>query len=267
MKTYFSYFLLKFKVGLQYRAAAWAGILTQIFFGFIFAFVYLAFYESNNTTGPIEIRRLISYVWLVQAFYAMIYLYHRDKEIIGNIKNGNISYELVRPQNLYAMWFSRILGDKLSSVVLRFLPVLIIASILPIDYRLDLSITLTRFVIFIPALILAAILIVSFIVLMHIVVMFTLDERGVIVIFITIADVLAGTEIPLPFFPKILRDISNFLPFRYMTDFPFRFYVGDISIHDGLTSILVQLVWIIILVVLGKLLMRKALKNAVVQGG
>lgn len=267
MKTYFSYFLLKFKVGLQYRAAAYAGILTQIFFGFIFAFVYLAFYESNNIEGPIEIRRLISYVWLVQAFYAIVYLYHRDKEIIGNIKNGNIAYELVRPQNLYAMWFSRILGDKLSSVVLRFLPVLIVASLLPISYRLDLSITLTRFIIFIPSLILAALLIVSTVVLMHVIIMFTLDDRGVIIIFVTIADILAGTEIPLPFFPKFLQNISNFLPFRYMTDFPFRFYVGDISIHDGLISLLVQLVWIIIITIIGKLLMEKALKNAVVQGG
>jgi ABC-2 type transport system permease protein len=197
----------------------------------------------------------------------MLYLYHRDKEIVGNIKNGNIAYELVRPQNLYAMWFSRILGDKLSSVVLRFLPVLVIASFLPADYRLDLSITLERFIIFIPAFILAALLIVSFIVLMHVIIMFTLDDRGVIVIFVTIADILAGTEIPLPFFPKFMQNISNVLPFRYMTDFPFRFYVGDIGISEGLQSILVQLVWIIILVVLGKLLMRKALKNAVVQGG
>ena len=267
MKTYLAYFILKFRVGLQYRAAAYAGILTQMFFGFIFAFVYIAFYDSNPGSVPMELHKLISYVWLVQAFYAMLYLRHRDSEIVSMIKTGNISYELVRPQNVYMMWFSKIMGDKLASVTLRFLPVLILTSFLPGALRLDLSITLVRFIIFIPSFILAFVLIISFIVLMHVCMMFTLDDRGIIGMFVTVAEIMAGVEIPLPFFPGFMRNISNFLPFRYMSDFPFRFYVGDISIPEGLISILVQLVWIIILMVIGKLLMKKALSKATIQGG
>ena len=40
MKGYLSYFKLKFILGLQYRSAALAGILTQFFFGFIYVFVF-----------------------------------------------------------------------------------------------------------------------------------------------------------------------------------------------------------------------------------
>ena len=36
MKSYLSYFILKFKTGLQYRAAALAGMSTQVFFGFVY---------------------------------------------------------------------------------------------------------------------------------------------------------------------------------------------------------------------------------------
>ena len=36
MKSYLSYFKLKFITGLQYRSAALAGIFTQLFFGFIY---------------------------------------------------------------------------------------------------------------------------------------------------------------------------------------------------------------------------------------
>ena len=35
MKSYLSYFKLKFKTGLQYKAAAIAGMSTQFFFGII----------------------------------------------------------------------------------------------------------------------------------------------------------------------------------------------------------------------------------------
>ena len=48
MKSYSSYFKLKFITGLQYRAAALAGIATQFFFGFVFISVYIACYESGN---------------------------------------------------------------------------------------------------------------------------------------------------------------------------------------------------------------------------
>ena len=64
-----------------------------------------------------------------------------------------------------------------------------------------------------------------------------------------------------------MQVIANILPFRYISDFPFRFYVGNISQSEALYSILIQIIWIIILFFLGKLLMEKALKKAVIQGG
>jgi ABC-2 type transport system permease protein len=82
-----------------------------------------------------------------------------------------------------------------------------------------------------------------------------------------IADILSGLVIPIPFFPKFMQVIANIFPFRYISDFPFRFYVGNISVEEALYSILIQILWIIILFFLGKLLMNKALKKAVVQGG
>lgn len=267
MKTYLSYFTLKFKMGLQYKAAAYAGILCQLFFGFIFSFVYVAFYESNPGSVPMDLPKLISYVWLVQAFYALFYLGHKDREIISMIKNGNISYELTRPQNLYMMWFSKIYGEKLSSVALRCLPIFLITIFLPSPYTLNLGITLERFLVFLPSFFLASILICSFIVLIHILIMFTLDEKGVLNMCIIMADILAGIEIPLAFFPNFLRTISNFLPFRYMTDMPLRLYVGDIPISEGLIGILAQAIWIILFFVIGKILMKKALKKATIQGG
>ena len=70
MKSYISYFKLKFKTGLQYRAAALAGISTQFFFGFVYVSIYIAFYESGSSNLPMELSELVSYVWLGQSFFA-----------------------------------------------------------------------------------------------------------------------------------------------------------------------------------------------------
>ncbi len=130
MKSYLSYFKLKFKIGLQYRIAALAGIATQIFFGFVYISVYIACYESGSDNIPMPLDQLVSYLWLCQAFFSLIYLWYKDKDIINLIKTGNIAYELTKPQDLYFMWASKILGERLSKCVLRFLPVIILAVML-----------------------------------------------------------------------------------------------------------------------------------------
>ncbi|MDE5888868.1 MAG: ABC transporter permease, partial [Bacilli bacterium] len=137
MKQYISFFKLKFTVGLQYRAAAIAGLSTQLFFGFVNIFVYMAFYSSGSSNDVgISIEQLTTYLWLNQAFFALIYIWYRDNDLIKMIRNGDVAYELCRPSNLYIMWFARILAAKLSSALLRGIPLLIIASILPKPYRI-----------------------------------------------------------------------------------------------------------------------------------
>ena len=115
--------------------------------------------------------------------------------------------------------------------------------------------------------ILSSILMTVLVLLYHVICLFTLDEKGIVNIFMVMSDVLSGLIIPIPFFPKYLHDISNILPFRYIGDFPFRLYVGNISINEGLNGILIQIIWIIILVIIGRIITKKALEKAVIQGG
>ena len=100
MRPYLSIFKLRFITNLQYRTAALAGLCTQIFFGLVFIMVYLAFYESGTSDGSMELSQLVTYIWLQQGFYALIYLYYKDKEVINMIKSGDVAYELCRPQNI-----------------------------------------------------------------------------------------------------------------------------------------------------------------------
>lgn len=267
MKSYISYFKLKFITGLQYRAAALAGLSTQFFFGFVYVAVYVAFYESGSSNLPMELTQLVSYVWLSQSFYALINLWYKDKEIIKMIKTGNVAYELCRPQDLYLMWASKILGERLSQVALRFLPVILVSVILPPPYNLILNTTLPTLLLFLVSITLSSILMTVLVLLYHIVCLFTLDEKGIMNIFMVVSDILSGLVIPVPFFPEFLQNISNILPFMYISDFPIRIFVGNIGHSQGLIGLVVQIIWIIILVVIGRLLIKKALKKVVIQGG
>jgi len=103
--------------------------------------------------------------------------------------------------------------------------------------------------------------------LIYISAFFTLSPAGVRVITAAAVDFLAGGVVPLPFFPDKLRAVAELLPFASMQNMPLRIYSGNIAGTAALEGIALQAFWLAVLMVLGRLWMRRALKKVVVQGG
>ena len=123
------------------------------------------------------------------------------------------------------------------------------------------------FLLFIVALVLGLLMIVSLSMLMYISVFVTLSPAGSLLMFGVIGEFLAGMVIPVPLMPSWLQSIVYVLPFRWTADFPFRVYSGHIQKEEALIGIAIQLVWFFVLVGLGRLAMAKALRRVVVNGG
>ena len=62
MRPYLAIVSARFRMLLQYRAAAIAGVWTQVFFGFVLLMVYEAFYRSTDAPQPLTFPQLASYV-------------------------------------------------------------------------------------------------------------------------------------------------------------------------------------------------------------
>ena len=229
--------------------------------------VYIAFYESGGKSIPMTLSQTITYLWLNQALLALINQFTRDQELFNMIKEGTISYELARPKDLYFMWYFKILGQRLSSVTLRFFPLILVTSLLPAPYGLGLPVSLNSFIIFAISLTIGSLLVTALSVLYPIITITTMNEKGIVNIMITVADILSGIVVPIPFFPIFLQKISRLLPFQYISDLPFRIYVGNIPIKLCLLGVLIQTIWLILLIIIGHSLMKKNLKRVVVQGG
>lgn len=268
MKKYLSIFKIRFINSIQYRTSAIAGICTQLFFGFVFIAVYIAFFNStNNNKLPMKLYEIVDYLWLNQAFFALVYTWYKDKDLINLIKNGNISYEFVRPINFYKKWFAKMYGDRLASVLLRCPLVIIIAFFLPKPYNLTLPISFNAFIIFIISMILSSLLINAFTMIYHLIIFYTLDEKGIIPLFMVIAEIFSGGTVPIAFFPNFLKIIANILPFKYIVDLPFRIYSGNISITNAIPNLLGATIWLIILLIIGFKLTNNITKKVIVQGG
>ena len=267
MRKYLSYFKMRFIGSLQYRAAAVAGIVTQIAWGVMLILMYNAFYKSAPGSFPMEFSQLSSYIWLSQAFFSMFALWFFDEDIFSSISSGNIAYELSRPLDLYGLWFSKNMAMRLAKAVLRSVPMLVLAALLPYPYGLSLPESPWHFALFAISFLLAFILVVALLMLVYISAFFTVSPMGTKIIVTTVGDFFAGVIIPIPFFPDWLEPVFYALPFAYMQSSPFLIYSGQMAINEAIFCILGQFVWIIVLVVIGKLILSKALKRVVVQGG
>ncbi len=266
MKAYISYFRLKFIASLQYRVSALSSILTQFFFGLVYILVFIAFFKTDAET-PLTLSETITYLWLNQSFFALIYQFYRDEEILDLVRSGNISYELTRPKDLYFMWYFKILASRLANVTLRFLPIIVVAFLLPNPYKMQLPCSIEGFFLFLLTLILGAFLSTALATLNPVIVLKTLNEKGVSSLLIAVADILSGLAIPIPFLPAIIGNISSILPFQYVSDLPFRIYIGNISGPEILTGIMMQIIWTILIILISHILLTNSLKRVVSQGG
>lgn len=267
MKVYLSYFKLKFMTSLQYRASAISSILTQLFFGFVNILVFMAFFKSGDENSPITLSETITYLWLNQSFFALIYQFYRDEELLDLVRSGNIAYELTRPENLYFLWYFKILASRFAAVALRFIPVLVIAFLLPAPYNISLPNSINSFILFLITLILGGFLSTALSTLNPVLVLKTLNEKGISNILIVIGDILSGIVIPIPFLPSVIGNISKLLPFQYVSDLPFRIYIGNIYGNEIIISIIMQVIWIVLIIFISNMILKCSLKRVVSQGG
>ncbi len=266
-RQYLSMFRMRFISGLQYRAAAWAGVCTQFFWGFMMIMTYKAFYDSSAAPQPIEFTQLAQYIWLQQAFLALLAIWFMDSELLDSIKSGLVAYDLCRPYDLYKLWFARLLAKRTAEASLRCLPILLVASFLNAPYNMRLPPDLPAFLTFLFSLCLSAFLVVSLQMLVYVLTFITLDANGIRILLVAAADFLGGAIIPIPLMPDALQKVVAFLPFRYIIDLPLRIYSGNIAGREALILLAVQLFWLVFSTIIGFYSMKKVLRRVVVQGG
>lgn len=267
MKKYLSFFRLRFTMGLQYRTAAAAGIVTQFVWGFMEIMMFRAFYQADAAAFPMSFSATASYIWLQQAFLALFAAWMMENDIFESIVNGNIAYELCRPVSIYNMWFARSTATRLSRAVLRCFPILIVAALVPRPYGIDAPASLFHFFLFVVTAVLGLAVTVAFCLLTYVLAFFTISAQGLRMVVTSTMEFFTGAVIPLPFFPEKVQKFMELLPFASMQNVALRIYSASMSPDEMKKAVFLQVFWLAAIIAAGKLLCRLAEKKITVQGG
>lgn len=271
MTAYWSVVSARFRVLLQYRAAAWAGFVTQIFWGALRISVLAAFFVHATGNEPISLAQLVSYVWLGQALIRLL-PWDIDAELGQQIRSGAVGYDLLRPLDLYGYWFARTLAYRAAPTAMRMVPLLLVVLlILPLvglgEWGLQPPPSLAAGLLFFISLAAMLLLVTAITMLMQISLLWTISGEGINRLMPPVVTVFSGMVLPLPLFPDWLQGFLYWQPFRGVGDVPYRIYSGHISALQAPTEILLQCAWGFLLIGLGYWLLQRGLRRMVIQGG
>lgn len=263
MRAYLSVVDARFRSLLQYRMAAFAGFGTQLFWGLIRMMIFTAFYSSTRAHQPLSRADAITYIWLAQAFLAM-FPWNVDRDLSMLIRSGNVAHDMLRPLDLYSFWFSRILAMRTAPVVLRAIPMFVVAGLF---FGMTLPPTLMSAGLWIVSMLGMLALSCAITSILCISLLWTVSGDGITRIAPGVVSLLSGMLIPIPLMPKWAQPMVLALPFRGVCDTPFRIYTGNMGPAEAIPAIVQQFIWALVLIVIGKLILAKGVRRLVVQGG
>ena len=263
MKAYLSVFRMRLRLETQYRGAVLGGVACQVFFGLILVAVYRALYFGKPQSMPLS--HITTYVWLQQAFFRM--LLASDADLMDKIRTGGIVYDLCRPLHLYGFYYARIMAQKLMGSLLRAVPMLIFAALLPEGWGISLPASLPALALAVAALLLGLCCVCAMENITMAFTMRTLDPRGFQAMLNLLMMILSGNVLPLTLYPDSWQRLITLLPYAQMLDAPIRLYTGEYALEQAPEVLLLQAVWTVLLVSLGLLGWRRNQSRMIIQGG
>ncbi len=267
MTPYLACFRAALGMALQYRTAALAGVATQLFWGLLRIVVFSAFYAGarNPAALHMSLRQVIDYVWLGQAFFALMPI-RGDAQVAAMVRDGTIAYELCRPVDLYGYWLARSASQRIAATLLRAPPLALVAVLVPAAVALSPPASAVAALLFALSLLLGIVIASNITALLSVFTLHALKGEGAVML-VTAGVFTLSAMVPSPILPPLLRTIMEWSPFAAMLDLPFRLYVGQVDVSDAPSILLRQLAWAAALTVLGRQLLNAALSRVVVQGG
>jgi ABC-2 type transport system permease protein len=267
-RPYLAVLAARFALMLQYRTSAVAGFATQCWWGIIKIMVLAAFY-AGGAHQPITLSQAITYVWLGQAFLALL-PWQADADISIAAETGNVGYERLRPVDTHALWLMRAIAWRVANTSLRAGPMFGVAAILlPLvglhawSWRPPAN--LVSGLLFAVSILLTVLLSSAFTVLLNTAVV-ALKTRRASNLAPLFVNSLSGMVVPLVLLPRWAQGFLFWQPFAGLVDIPYRIYFGNLVGTAAFSGLFAQALWTCVFVVLGRAWLAHVMNRIDMQG-
>lgn len=269
MKKYFAFTKAGILDGFAYKFSAFGWVLGDIVSLFVLFFLWQAVYKNSptETINGMTFNDMIAYLILARVTTALVFSSMSFWIIGEDIYEGNIAISLIRPINYRYRLLSSSFGSFLSTTVLMFIPLWILAMLL-LHFTIGFPIPrLGTHLLFIVSILLSFVIADSLNFLIGEIAVFTNALFGLMITKNIMMSFLSGSLLPSSYFPVWLNNILKYLPFQSMVEKPIMIFLGRLSPSEIVSSLLIQVMWVVILSVLCNLSFNRIKKRVVSVGG
>jgi ABC-2 type transport system permease protein len=263
MSVYLQVALKSFQRHLAYRAANLAGIVTNLFFGAVYVFIYVALFHNRGEMGGLDARDAVTYATISQSLL-MVMSAFGNRELSEAIIKGDIATDLCRPLDTYLYWGAIDLGRAVYYLLFRGLPTYLLGSWL---FHARLPAGAGIWPLFLGAIICGMLLSFTFRFIVSSLAFWTTDSRGINYLIGTSILFFSGFIVPLNFLPDALRKAAAWLPFQAMAHLPITIYLGKAEGPALARTFASELIWLAGLTLIGRTVLRHTLRRVTIHGG
>jgi ABC-2 type transport system permease protein len=247
-----------------YRSATVAGAVTNTVFGVVKASITLAAIASaGGAIAGYDAQQGATYSFVCQALLAPVMLFGWH-ELADRIRTGDIAVDLARPVDLQLSWLAADIGRAGYELLPRGLPPLVVGAVL---FGLTLPSSLLPFVLAAVSLALAVALSFACRFLLNLAAFWLIEMRGLLTLYLVGSNVLSGLVVPVHWFPGWMGTIARATPFPSILQTPVDVLSGRTTGWTSIETVAVQALWLIVMLVMGRIVLSRATRKLVVQGG
>ena len=265
MRLYWEIGKRAFQRQLAYRAANLAGLVTNVFFGYVRAAILLAAFEGSGAAqvAGYDTAGIVTFTWVTQAFIMVINLWG-GMGVSETIQTGAVVADLSKPFSYLGYWLARALGQAAFFFLFRCVPIVLVGQLM---FGLRWPQRPETWLLLAIAALLAILVSFSWNFLIELTSFWVVKVAGVRQFATAIMIFFSGFVIPIPLFPEWLQAIARALPFAAVTQIPVDLFLERYAGAELFAALAVQLLWAGVMLAAAQGMVAFATRHVVTQGG
>ena len=263
MKKYLYVIKTQIIKSMTYEFNVYGNIIMQTIIMITSAYFWRALYKGQGMVGDVDAESMLTYV-VLSSVLSVLLITNVERRIEKSVEKGTVATDLMKPINLFGVYFAEDIGAVIALVFQNMLPILIIGSLM---IRVPVMADVHDLPLFLISVI-ESFLINWFIAALFGMIAFTaVNIDALIQVKKHLLRLLSGSIIPVWFFPAGVARVLESLPFVYIYQLPLSIYIGRGTRAEHLRQMGIQSIWLVILAAAFLIAQKKAAGKVMVQGG
>jgi ABC-2 type transport system permease protein len=230
---------------------------------FAVSFFWKVAYRGVGTVDGVDEKQMVTYT-IISTLLSAAFVFDVENTVNQRIREGDIALDYIRPVNLFGIYLAQDIGSIVSSVTLKVLPLLIVASVF---ISVPLPASGVNFLLFLFSSVLSYMILWLLSAIVGLTSFWVVELGPLGHIKNALVGTISGSFIPVWFFPDAIRNFLEYLPFVYIYQLPLGIYIGKTDFNNSIKGMIIQLLWVCIMFIAFYVMQKKARSRVFIQGG